>query len=213
MSLFPSDDRFGKGSWAHGLSWLLAPKRFIREWHPRIRVDDETGQKWIQYEPLNWSEAFLASGRPVLRCDPAADVDDQALFVGYCVERWFPPTRAMSNVKAHWAGLERCLATPRLQTGLNALMDGFAAERRVIWILEESPLRGTRIRYCGDASLNELGGALRNAGQQQRISVMLAEMYAKRECLRLGQGDIVKHFGAAIRTSAEIMRLIESAVL
>src|SRR5437667_12794808 len=96
----------------------MAPKRFVRGWHPRIRVHDKTAEKWVQYERLNWSDAFLASGKPVLRSDPAADGADQVLFVGYCVERWFSPTLPDSfpsadvpNVKAHWAGLEHCLAT------------------------------------------------------------------------------------------------------
>jgi hypothetical protein len=65
------DPNLTSGKWAHAISWLLAPKRLISGFSPKILPttvrDRQPGVKcWIEFHPANWLPNFDDAARTAI---------------------------------------------------------------------------------------------------------------------------------------------------
>src|SRR5215208_3101436 len=187
---------FTQGGWAADVrKAILSRQRFIPDWSPKYRIWRHSGHQWIQYEPDGFPKsAFFWSGKPAIRGSrPKSSRSgplhvDQALFVGYWVERGIPlcpemPAKEMRpGSDWHWYGFERCLTEPRLRHDLNALLLNFPAERRVLWIdCSEAEQANTPIApplvevlpYKGLGTLDQAKGIIDGVPAFQWINLMM----------------------------------------
>jgi hypothetical protein len=150
---------------------------------------------------------------------------DEALFVGYYVERGVPhrpemPAKEMhAGSPWHWYGFERCLSEPVLRDALNALMLNLPMDRRVVWIdCSETDQAGAPVApplvrvlpYEGLTTLTETKTTVDGIPVFQWINVMLGVRYTIDECLT-EQRDLVDRFRNPIVRANEIRQLVEDA--
>jgi hypothetical protein len=221
MSVFWRERTLKSGSWAHGLSWLIAPKRLIKDWHPKIRPDTRLGGRYVQFEPVNWSGPFDFAGRPAVKAISHPSQQDEALVVGYLIERGYELSPSHPNASHdvmdptwHWRGLERCLAEPILRQQFNDLINDFASPDRVVWIVTEGPdaLSNEAIPYSGMSTLDRMKDALDAATSDQWVSVMCGVRFEREQCLRLSEGQILSEFSGVLIQAAKIGTFVESAI-
>lgn len=217
MALFHYDARFAAGAWTHGVSWLLAPKRLVAGWHPRIRTRSAGQDRWIDYEPLDWSGSFFARGKPALRVVPASAEAPESLLVGYCVERDLAPPRvspdhAVDSVEmnSHWEAFERCLGEQAGRRNLDALMREYPPRRAYAWIFSDrAECTHLYLPYEGCATLHAVRAAMPLALPAAQLQgVMLASRFTAEECAALMPKDVLREFGPAITNAARIGDLI-----
>jgi hypothetical protein len=217
-SILWREQRLESGSWAHGLSWLLAPKRLIKGWHPKIRAERASKRRYIQYEPVNWSGPFVFAGRPAIKAVPERDSTPERLVVGYLVERGHPiGTTAEDDLvmdsKWHWKGFESALSDSRIRSRLDHLVLMFDGNRRMARIVISGvPETDLAIPYVGGTSLRAIETVVATADPQEVISVMLGVSFTLEECLRFSQADILNEFSPALVIAADIAEMIENAV-
>lgn len=221
MSVFWREGNLESGAWAHGLSWLLAPKRLIKGWHPKIRPESRLGGRYVQFEPVNWSGPFVFAGRPAVKAMSHMAPQEEALVVGYLVERGYAlsPSHPIPNHEVmdrtwHWRGFERCLTDRRLSSHLNDLMNDLAESGRVIWTVVEGPgaVVNTDIPYSGVSTLDRVKAIVDGASANQWVSVMLGVKFTKEQCLRFSKADILQEFSGLIVQAAEITTVVENAI-
>jgi hypothetical protein len=222
---------FTQGEWAAGLrKAILARQRFIPDWGPRYRIWRYSGHQWLQYEPDAFPKApFFWSGKPAIRATrPKSSRHgqvnvDEALFVGYYVERGIPhcpemPAKEMQS-GWHWYGFERCFTVPLLRDDLNALMLNLPAGRRSVWIdCSETEGPGAALApplvqvlpYEGLTTLAEVKAIADGVPDFQWVNVFLGVRYTMGECLA-EQGNLVDHFRNPIVRANEIRQLVEDA--
>lgn len=217
-SILWRERRLESGSWAHGLSWLLAPKRLIKGWHPKIRSERAFNGRYIQYEPVNWSGPFVFAGRPAIKAVPKRDSEAERLVVGYLVERGHSVGAAaeddmVMDSKWHWKGFENALRDKQLRSRLDHLVLTFDEDRRAARIVI-SGVRETDVAmpYVGGSSLRPIETIVATADPNDVIDVMLGISFTLEECLRFSQADILNEFSPALAVAADIAALIESAV-
>lgn len=221
MSVFWRDAKLESGAWAHGLSWLLAPKRLVNGWHPKIRVEHPSGRRYVQFEPANWSGPFVFAGRPAVKAMSDQALEDEALVVGYLVERGYRlapshlvPDHEVVDRKWHWKGFERVVTEHRLGNHVNDLMNGLAPSRRIAWTVIAGPETpaSVDVPYIGTSTLESVKTIVDAAGPDQWASVMLGAKFPKEECLRFTQTEILNEFSAVILQAAEIAAVVEKAI-
>ena len=206
------------GSWAHGLSWLLAPKRLIRGWHPKIRPERASERRYIQYEPVNWSGPFVFAGRPAIKAVPKTNIGAERLVVGYLVERGHSEGVAtdhnfVMDSKWHWKGLEVALRNSELRSQLDQLILKFEKHRRTARIVISGRSNAdVAIPYVGNSSLDSIERIVARAEKNDVISVILGVSFSLEECLNFSQADILREFPPALMTAADIAAMIETAV-
>jgi len=218
-SILWREQRLESGAWAHGLSWLLAPKRLIKGWHPKIRSERDSERRYIQYEPVNWSGPFVFAGRPAIKAIPESASNPERLVVGYLVERGrvvavgAKDHLAMDD-KWHWKGFENALvANSQLRGRLDDLALKLDAHRRIARIVVSAvPEIDVAMPYVGNPSLDRIETIIGAADTNQLLSVMLGVSFGLEECLRFSQADIFREFSPALGVAADIAALIESAV-
>jgi hypothetical protein len=203
-SILWREQRLESGSWAHGLSWLLAPKRLIKGWHPKIRAERASKRRYIQYEPVNWSGPFVFAGRPAIKAVPERDSTPERLVVGYLVERGHPiGTTAEDDL----------LSDSRIRSRLDHLVLMFDGNRRMARIVISGvPETDLAIPYVGGSSLRAIETVVATSDPQEVISVMLGVSFTLEECLRFSQADILNEFSPALAIAADIAEMIENAV-
>jgi len=221
MSVFWRERTLKSGSWAHGLSWLLAPKRLIKGWHPKIRPEPRLGGRYVQFEPVSWSGPFDFAGRPAVKAVSQPSQQDEALVVGYLIERGFAlspshpnPSYDVMDPTWHWRGFERCLAEPSLRNQLNDLMNDFTPPERVVWIVTEGPdaLLNEAIPYSGMSTLDRVKDALDAATSDQWVSVMCGVRFQREHCLRFSEAQILREFSGVLVQAAKIAKVVEGAI-
>lgn len=223
---------FTEGGWASELrKAILSGQRFIPDWSPKYRIWRYSGHQWIQYEPDGLPNApFFWSGKPAIRASrPKSSRQgqvqvDEALFVGYYVERGVPHCPEMQAKEMgpgwHWYGFERCLNEPSLRDDLNALMLNLPVGRRIVWLdCSEAEQPGVPVApplvrvlpYEGLATLDEAKSIIDRVPDFQWINVMLGVRYAMDECLT-EQRQLVDNFRNPIVRANEIRQLVEDAL-
>lgn len=217
-SILWRERRLESGSWAHGLSWLLAPKRLIKGWHPKIRPERSFNGRYIQYEPVNWSGPFVFAGRPAIKAVPKRDSEAERLVVGYLVERGRSVAASaeddmVMDSKWHWKGFENALRDPQLRSRLDQLVLTFDEDRRAARIVI-SGVRETDVAmpYVSGPSLRSIETIVATANPNDVISVMLGVTFTLDECLHFSQADILNEFSLGLVVAADIAALIERAV-
>lgn len=221
MSVFWRERTLKSGSWAHGLSWLLAPKRLIQGWHPKIRSEPRLGGRYIQFEPVTWSGPFVFAGRPAVKALSPTPQEDEALVVGYLIERGYGPSPLHPNPSHdvmdptwHWRGFERCLAERPLRSHLNNFMNDLAPPDRVIWIVVEGPgeLLNEAMPYSGMSTLDRVIDTLDAAAPDQWVSVMCGVRFQREQCLRFTEAQILREFSGVLVQAAKIAEVVESEI-
>jgi hypothetical protein len=221
MSVFWRERTLNSGSWAHGLSWLLAPKRLITGWHPKIRPEARLGGRYVQFEPVTWSGPFFFAGRPAVKAMSQSSPEDEAIVVGFLIERGYGlspshpnPSHDVMDRTWHWRGFERCLTEPSLRNQLNDLMNQFAPLERVIWIVTEGPhpLVNEAIPYSGMSTLDRVKGTLDATTSDQWVSVMCGVRLQREHCLRFSEAEILREFSSVLVQAAKIAKVVESAI-
>lgn len=221
MTVFWRERTLKSGSWAHGLSWLLAPKRPIKGWHPKIRPEPRLAGRYVQFEPVNWSGPFAFAGRPAVKAVSQPEPEDELLIVGYLIERGYglspshpEPSHDVMDRTWHWRGFERCLAEPPLRNQLNALMNDFAPPERVIWTVVEVPstLLNEGIPYSGLSTLDRVKETVDAATSDQWVSVMCGVKFQREQCLRFSEPEILREFSGVLVQAAEIAKFVESVI-
>jgi hypothetical protein len=209
MQVFRNHDGFLTGAWAHGLSWVLAPKRHVPGWHPRIQSGALAGhnQRWIQYEPLIWPEDFASSGRPILRAG-ATIRGEQALFVGYSVQS----VQRRSRVPSHWRTLEVQLQDEPFVELFEQLLAKTPNGRRAVWMfggLKDQLL--LQLPDTGPSQLYAIRTHLTEWGQESSGTALIGSMYPESTCRAMTNQDAIRDFGADIVRAVELLKLIDTA--
>jgi hypothetical protein len=193
----------------------------IKGWHPKIRPESRLGGRYVQFEPVNWSGPFVFAGRPAVKTMSQSSSEDDALVVGYLIERGYriSPSHAVPNHDVmdrtwHWRGFELCLAERRLGAALNDLMNDLAGSERVAWIVVEGPgtLVNAGVPYTGMETLDRIKELVDRATSDQWVSVMLGVKFAREQCVRFSKAEILREFSRVLGQADKIARVVENAV-
>jgi hypothetical protein len=220
MKLFPSDPTdFALGTWAAALRPKLLPRRLVPDWHPETQMRRASTHRWIQYEPDRTPGPFFWLGKP------AVTSSDNALFVGYYVERGLDPKRPLSHSKPgaekiddtwHWKGFAKCLEHSALRSKLNDLILTLSEKSRVIWIYSGSfpAMRGSVDEWLrAYTSENQLKEAKEHIERIDRnspdnwINAVIGAEFTRIDCVERQDG-MIANFDKPIRVADDIRRLI-----
>ena len=197
----------------------MAPKRFVKEWCPKIRVDSFSGERWVQYQPVYDAGAFFAHGKPCIRVVRDSTSGDARMVVGYHVERGNPNgsagrlLEAVANSTWHWTGFLRCLRDPSQREALDASIRGLSPERLAIWIgdVQGGQRSGLVLPYT-DSGLESLRVELDGRGDSEWLEVIVGRSFTVAECRRMGTADLVSLFGELVQRTMKIVAAVEAAV-
>jgi hypothetical protein len=227
--LFYDSPAFGDGTWAAALKQRVAAGRFIPDWRPTTRIWRGTYIQWVQFEPPGWSGPLFWSGKPAFRASsstpskPGRPVSEDALYVGYYVERGVLTAQDPDQVideKWHWHGFHQCLTNPRLRAELDRLLLDLPEGRRTIWMTgsrHEEPSGQVHPeftyvdRYHGERSLDAALARIKQIPPTQWLNVMLGSRFTKAECL-VRQADLVGEFRNPTVRANEVRQLVEGAM-
>jgi hypothetical protein len=219
---------FAAGGKAPELRKRMVSRRFIPKWQPTSRIWRGTYEQWIQFEPEGWSGPFFWSGKPAILATRPRQVatisSDQALFVGYYVERGTPTNtlpEARIDENWHWHGFYRCLLDPVLRDALDGLMLNLPENRRTVWLDGSATDTGGGkvlppfdhvLPYLGPATLDQAKALIDTIQPEQWINVMLGNRFPKSECLSRAEEQLVGEFRTPIIRAAEIHDVVQGAM-
>ena len=217
--LFADEAGFTSGTWTHGVSWVMAPKRFIKEWCPKIRVDSFSGERWVQYQPVDGAGAFFSHGKPCIRVVRDSTSRDARMMVGYHVERGYqdgsaerlPETVASSSW--HWTGFVRCLRDPLRREALNEAVRELSRDQLTIWNRNvQGGQRSEAMSRYDNSGLDNLLTELDGRGDSEWLEVILGRSFTVAECRNMSNADLAARFGELVQRTMKIVAVVQAAV-